>query len=519
MKLALLLLIAALAPSPQERTTFSGYVLEVGTGRPISGANLTIGGEIREIEILRTRSQADGYFRFENVAPGGYAISVEKGGYMLEQYTRSQRAVTITRAGRTDFILRLLPTGALAGKILGSNGQPIPEARVRVFQFAYSDVQREPTGFQGTYEDATDDRGEFRVFDVPAGMYFLVVDSPNRGSAALFPGDRELRRAQRVEVRGGTDTRLADFTLPPPFPGKIRVRVVNATGSPLPQNFGNRIGIVPAGWDVITSGDFGLLGRSTGTTPGIDLELRPRLLGSFVLYAAMQTAVGNVAGYSTVEYSGGDIDVEFVVAKLAAQIKGRVFVDSAGTLKPFAGAEMEFYGASAESAFSDADGVFNIRGLFNGPFRFSGAFEMPKGYYVASIREGERDLLKEPLMVSEQTPEVEVRVRSDGGLLEGKVSDSLSRATQNAVVAMVPQSLLEVRSDRHNTYRIGHTDEKGAFELHDIIPGEYLIYVWSNLEESAVMDPLFLERYRGKGLLVKVDGNAKLKMDLTILDE
>jgi hypothetical protein len=37
--------------------------------------------------------------------------------------------------------------------------------------------------------------------------------------------------------------------------------------------------------------------------------------------------------------------------------------------------------------------------------------------------------------------------------------------------------------------------------------------------DGAVMDPLFMARYKGKGLPVKVEGNARLKMDLTILDE
>src|SRR5204862_1539280 len=116
-------------------------------------------------------------------------------------------------------------------------------------------------------------------------------------------------------------------------------------------------------------------------------------------------------------------------AKLEGQIKGRVLLESAnGSTQPLAGAEIEFYGASAESNFSGKDGAFNINGVLNGPYRFSGAFEMPRGYYVSSIREREhdRDLLKEGLMVSSATPEVEVRVRSDGGLVEGKVMDSRS---------------------------------------------------------------------------------------------
>jgi hypothetical protein len=246
----------------------------------------------------------------------------------------------------------------------------------------------------------------------------------------------------------------------------------------------------------------------------------PSLLGSYVFYTAMQTSVGNVAGYLKVDYSGADVDADFIVAKLEGQIKGRVLLESAnGSVQPLAGAEIEFYGASAESNFSGKDGAFNINGVLNGAYRFSGAFEMPRGYYVTGVRERDRDLLREDLMVSSGTPEVEVRVRSDGGLVGGKVMDGRNRVVSEGIVALVPQSLLEVRTDRHNTYRIGRTDATGAFELHDIIPGEYLIYVWSDIPEGAAMDPWFIERYKGKGLPVRVEPGSKLKMELRVLDE
>jgi hypothetical protein len=314
---------------------------------------------------------------------------------------------------------------------------------------------------------------------------------------------------------------LRDLTLPLPMRGPVRLRVVNATGGSLPQGIGMRIAAVPFGWDVTnTPSTMGFIRYGTPSTGSADREVWPSLVGSYVFYTAMQTAVGNVAGYVRVDYSGAAVDVDFVIAKLDGQIKGRVLLESAnGSTQPLAGAEIEFYLASAESNFSNKDGVFNINGVLNGPYRFTGAFEMPKGYYVAGIRERDRDVLKEGLMVSSGTPEIEVRVRADGGTLGGKVADSRDRIVADAVVALVPQSLLQLRTDRHNTYRVEHSDGTGNFELRDIIPGEYLIYAWSDLPEGAVMDPWFMERYKGKGLLVRMEAGGRMKMDLRILDE
>ena len=65
-----------------------------------------------------------------------------------------------------------------------------------------------------------------------------------------------------------------------------------------------------------------------------------------------------------------------------------MLVESAdGSVRPLAGVEVEFLGKLAESAFSDKDGAFDIKGLGNGHYDFSGGLEMPKGHYVASVRE------------------------------------------------------------------------------------------------------------------------------------
>jgi len=528
--LGLLGLSAALAGAPQTRVqpsapaSVSGYVLETTTGKPISGAEVTVYAQ----SPITSKSGLDGHFQLENVPPASYDIRVSKDGYVLANGSRLGRLVLTLSAGekRTDLILRMQGSGTVSGRVIDSSGRPVVQAQVRVFRFAYQELQRDPSGAQVISERNTDDRGEFRVFNVPSGVYYVLAQLPpssSLNSAVLYPGERELARAQAIEVRAEEETRLRDLTMPLPMRGTVRLHVVNATGGSLPQDLSMRITAVPFGWDVMnTSSTMGLIADGPPSIRPGDRELRPSLVGPYVFYTAMQTGVGSVAGYTKVDYSGADVDVDFVVAKLEGQIKGAVLVESPdGSARPLAGAEIEFYGVSAESNFSDKDGVFNIKGLLNGPYQFSGSFEMPKGYYVVGIRERgrDRDVMKEGLIVSERTPEVEVRVRADAGSLEGKIADSRNRAVPNAVVAMVPQSLLQTRTDRHNTYRVERTGASGAFAIPDIVPGEYLIYAWSDLPEGAVMDPWFMERYKGKGLPVRVAPGGRLKMDLTILDE
>jgi hypothetical protein len=340
--------------------------------------------------------------------------------------------------------------------------------------------------------------------------------------AALYPGVGEFRQAERVEVFPGREVRLRDLIMHLPSQGWIRLHTVNATGAPLGLL---SIGGGPAGWRDVANGGFFTntsmrMGTSSETQGFPSHQFQPILLGPFSFYTAMQTVAGNVGGYTKVDYSGADIDVDFVVGKLDGDIKGRVLLESSdGTTSPLAGAKIEFYGLDVESAFSAKDGTFDIKGLFNGLYQFSGGYEMPKGYYIDSVRESDRDLLKDRLSVTEKTPEVEVRVRADSGSLQGRVADNLDRPAQGALVALVPQSLLQDRKDRHDTYRIGHSGSDGSFELSDIIPGDYLIYSWSGAEDDRIVDPWFMESYKGKGLPVRVERGGKLKMDLRILYE
>lgn len=509
MRVALLGLILMFAGMRQNPASVSGYVLEATTSRPIAGATVFL--HTPTATELTAKTEADGSFRFDSVPPGSHEIRASKAGYVTFANRYAGRPI-VFGAGerRTDVVLRLQGTGTLSGRVLDINGSPMALATVRVFRFLYQDVQREPSSIATVSSRASDDRGEFRVFDIPAGRYFVLVTPANSGGGALYPGVYEIPRAESIEVRAEQETRLRELSMPLPMRGAIRLRVINATGGSLPA----RVNI-----GVANSASVLAVQERPGRTPEIR-EFQPSLMGTYVFHAAFQTAAGNIAGYAQVQYNGADVDADFILGKLDGQIKGRVLLERPdGDPRPLAGAEMEFYGMSAESAFSKQDGTFTIDGLLKGPFRFTGSFEMPKGHYVASVRERDRDLLRESLTVTENTPEVDVRVRADGGVLEGKVTDSRLRVVQEATVALVPLSLLETRSDRHNTYRIERTGPAGAFELRDIIPGEYLIYAWSSVPEGAVMDPWFMERYKGKGLSVRVEGNGRLKMDLTILDE
>jgi hypothetical protein len=408
---------------------------------------------------------------------------------------------------------------------MDSTGRPVVKARVNPFHLVYNDFQREPSGLGFASETETNGDGEYRLSNIPPGKYFVVARPPLFPTAPLgvimYPGERELPRAERIEVRPHEETRLQDLRMPTALRGWVHLRIINETGAPLPPSF--VVGTAWAGSDPGTGGNAFVTPIERQSNSANVREFQPATFGAHVFSTRFKTVVGDVAGYAKVLYLGDDVEADFVVRKIEELVKGRVLLESPdGTTRPFGEADLMFFGLGVNGVSrgnSKQDGRFSFGGLVNAPFHFTAAHNLPKGYYVASARDQGRDALQTDLTVSQNPTELEVRVRTDGGSLEGTVSDNGGHVQQYAAVALVPPSQLESRIDRWNTYHVERTNSSGMFQFRNIIPGEYLIFAWTDIPQGAVMDPWFMETYTGKGLPVRVKPGDRSRVDVKILDE
>jgi hypothetical protein len=114
--------------------------------------------------------------------------------------------------------LSLVPGAIIGGRVYDALGALLPNANVQVYSVAYQ------TGFAllqpaiaGTAK-TTDDRGEFRLFWIPPGDYFLGAQPPARsggpgtafqpGTRTFYPNGTRLNDALPIVIRGGEDLRL-----------------------------------------------------------------------------------------------------------------------------------------------------------------------------------------------------------------------------------------------------------------------------------------------------------------------
>lgn len=116
-------------------------------------------------------SDAEGFYRISGVAEGRQRVSVQH-----PDYRSSSRAVQVEPGeNRLDFEL---PAGVpVAGRVLGSNGDPVAGAEVRLG--AEEDRERRQ------YRSRSDADGRFRFETIAAGAYRLEATAADRSSGAL----------------------------------------------------------------------------------------------------------------------------------------------------------------------------------------------------------------------------------------------------------------------------------------------------------------------------------------------
>jgi hypothetical protein len=67
-----------------------------------------------------------------------------------------------------------------------------------------------------------------------------------------------------------------------------------------------------------------------------------------------------------------------------------------------------------------------------------------------------------------------------------------------------------------SAYQRTVTDQSGRFAMRNVVPGDYTIFSWEQIDRGAYFDPEFLARYedRGKAVHVEEGGHLSVKLDL-----
>src|SRR2546428_1309579 len=203
---ALMFVLQSAAPFQQPQQTqnakasIEGFVVRAGTNEPIARARVTVlrsagpggaplapGGPPPTIPPVTTDSQ--GRFAYRDLDPGSYSVTAQRNGFARQAYGerapgRPGAPLNIV-AGQTlkDVVFRLIPGGTISGRVTDVTGEPIAGMTVQLVKSSY-DLNGKRT-FQTADSARTDDRGEYRIYWITPGRYYLN-DTP-RPIVAIYP--------------------------------------------------------------------------------------------------------------------------------------------------------------------------------------------------------------------------------------------------------------------------------------------------------------------------------------------
>src|SRR5215471_11331392 len=137
-----------------QNASIEGVVVQAGNNNPLSKARVELHADIDGAPVLDSMTtDEDGRFVFQGVRPGRFRLTVTRPGYVRRPLT-----VTVASASQSPYELRMVPTGAISGRIYDNAGQPMGNVEVQALKTSYPEGRRVLSFVQSVQ---TNDLGEY----------------------------------------------------------------------------------------------------------------------------------------------------------------------------------------------------------------------------------------------------------------------------------------------------------------------------------------------------------------------
>jgi protocatechuate 3,4-dioxygenase beta subunit len=540
---ALLLLPLALAAQtkPDDACSVSGQVSNAATGEPVRRAlvslrRVDISPGVTTIQVTQTATtDAAGQFAITGVAPGKYRLAAERNGFLTTQYGSrgpgKAGALLTLEAGQKSSALamRLTPHGVIAGRVLDEEGEPVTGANVQVSRQQYMQGRKQMSRMNGA---STNDLGEYRVFGLAPGRYFVSADArPNpmlpqaddEYVTTYFPRAADAAAAAPIDVAPGAQLRNIDILLAKLHTVTVTGRVVSEVRPPGGGESAQRTNVnvmLSARNAMVVGGGFT---RGIIATPEGTFEFKGVTPGSYFVIGQLNTQGKFFTARTSIQVGASNIEGISLVIHGGVPVSGRVRVDGETTQSI----------ARVQVLLRPAE----IGGIVTGPFptqqvKPDGNFQMddvnaygytvsvsglPEGFYVKSLRSGNVDVLADGLEIAGISPApLDVVLSPNAGQVTGTVMDpNTQKAAPMMMVALVPQE--KERRDREAFYQTATSDFSGQFTFKSVVPGEYRVYAWEEAEYGAWMDPDFMKPLQGRGESVSVSEGGRQAIQVNLI--
>ena len=559
--------------TPQGTAAISGRVVAADTGRPVKRARVSASGQGRGLRTALTDDQ--GRYQLSGLSAGTYQVSASKAGFVDGSYGQRRPlqpgtplALTDAQAA-TNIDVRILRGGVITGHVSDEDGEPLPRALVNVQRYQYVRGERQLMAAGG---DQTDDRGQYRVYGLPPGEYYVSVSVSGlgeligRGMQQLAAGLGALGgrggRGGPGDAFGPADAADQVGYAPTYYPGvvtpaeagKVTLAPGQETGSidfqiqvvPLAKV----TGIVAGASDVasimlVPQDASGGLGRMGGTLVG-----RAGADGGFTVvnvppgrYTAIARSGGRSGeprtGMQAIVVSGQNVDGVTLMLQPGVTVSGNITVESSGTaapadysafrvevpdVDPLPGAGPGGRGGRGalfgDNSTVQKNGTFSVGNLQPGlhyvrVMSGGGGTQGGGQWTLKSVTLGGADVADVPfeLKPGQNVDAVSVVLTDRTTELDGTVRDAQSAGAGGVtVIAFATEAQYwRAQSRRVSTARTGQT---GAYRLRGLPAGDYYVVAVDDVEQGEWFDPAYLDGVKDKATRVTLNDGDKKTLDL-----
>lgn len=500
-------------------------------GRVVTADSATAvqGAQVRLLEITTHVSKtaftdASGRYEIGGLPAGRYNATVTKLGMLTGRFGQASvgepgKTVTLGVAqivGSIDF--RMWRPAVITGHVYNEIGEPASGVDVTAMQAVFRDGERRLMPLRGASK--TTDTGEFRLFDLPPGAYYLLATVPSRPTASdngkqkgyaptYFPGTDRAEDATSITVKA-SEVSNATVGLCPVLLGGINGRIAASDVAPSRTvHVGDDH--TARSWIVSVRSDGGFVIR--GLPPGTYLlrtdNMQPPPMVPLVY-----------AGQATVGRDGMLADVVLTAVSMSTA-RGRLVVASsaASTLRaavhvganPVGGAAP--LGGSPSSAVKE-DLTFEFHS-WPGLARVGVQIDK-SGWIVKAVRFRGVDVTDTGILFAsgEDINGIEIELSDHPEQVFGSVTNDRGEPVRDYSVVLFSQDPRRWSLGRY--VAVGQPDQDGRFLVRSLPPGDYYAVAVTSTAGAAAADPEALERFRSDAIKFTIgEGETRaLKLDM-----
>ena len=475
------------AGSPNVKLTLlEGRVVRASTGEPLGKAEVTLGSYegAQNFEWVAS-TDAQGVFRFADVAPGSYKLTADKTGFLAGGYGEVEAddppsLLTIGAGdGLPDLTLKLSPAGSISGRVLDVDGEPLPGRQVTLWT-KHRKRNSEPN--RPADDTTTNLAGEYRFDGMLPGIYYISTEQQATGLSSarqlpvdhdghpsklhdlktFYPGVLRLAEAQAIRLGNGQDLPDLEVRVQRGPLLSVSGRIAGAAGSfskySLTAASEQEVGPASPSATIEGDGEFVL----EDLTPGPHrLALLDHSKGEVQVVGGMEINLGeqDLAGISIVPFTPAKLGVRVAIEGERTVPEGAVMLSA-----------LEKTG-SGGSVFEKHNGFYVFDHVAPGTYGI--LFNNAPDAYLKSVQSGNEYLPWDAIPVAEGAAlDLQLTYSKKMAAMSGDVEAAADRKSKRAVRVL----LISEEGNGSGAGRVvpGEVDQYLHFSVERLRPGKYL---------------------------------------------